>query len=312
MIYNYKSIDIPTYINSLYKDGLVKSEKFTDEYISEFINQVGIFKFKGYVKAFRGRLSDYSIDDIIYLYNFDRDLSISIFKMIAKIEIKLKTFFIESVYKLTDNPFCYLIANNHKKEFQLSNDSLYSWEIKENKKQLRQELYSHYRDYYLKKYNFKENKKNYLEEKTLIQLDFKRDINYPPLHYFIESATLGAIINLVSNMQINDNELLKLVANKFGIYNSEVFLSYLLRLKELRNRCAHNGRLFNRNYRSMKAIGIHKKIRKKIFDHRLLDVYYTLYFLLENKDNINSFEKLKDEFIDKNFINDNKKCKSLF
>ena len=68
------------------------------------------------------------------------------------------------------------------------------------------------------------------------------------------------------------------------MYDSRVFLNYLLRLKEIRNRCAHNGRLFNRNYRGVKAYGKHKFFRKIIYEHKLVDVYYSLHLLLGEKD----------------------------
>lgn len=98
-------------------------------------------------------------------------------------------------------------------------------------------------------YDFKSNKEKYLLGKTLIELNQKLDINYPPFHYFIENITLGSLINIISKLTLNNQSILKLIANKFNMYDSNVFLNYLLRLKEIRNRCAHNSRLFNRNFR---------------------------------------------------------------
>ena len=98
-------------------------------------------------------------------------------------------------------------------------------------------------------YDFKSNKEEYLSGKNLIELNQKLDINYPPFHYFIENITLGSLINIISKLTLNNQSILKLIANKFNMYDSNVFLNYLLRLKEIRNRCAHNSRLFNRNFR---------------------------------------------------------------
>jgi len=306
MKYIYKRLDIDCYINSLYDDGLQKSEVLSDEEIQITITNIGIFKFKGYVKAFRDRLSDYAIDDILFLYNFDRKLSSHLLELTSRIEIKLKTYLIETTYTLTDNPFFYLISDNYKNDFNLSSDTLYNWEVKEQKG--KKELYPHYRDYYLDKYDFQSNDKTFLSGVKLIRLD-KKNINYPPFHYLIESATLGTVIKLVSEITIDENDILKLVGKKFGILNPKVFISYLLRFKELRNRCAHNGRLFNRNYRSVKAIGKYKDIRKNIYDHRLLDVYYTLYFLLGDEGEFKNSTDLERKFIDNNLkiINENLK-----
>ena len=293
----------------MYKDGLEKSLVYTDEEIETFILNIGLFKFKGYIKAFRHDLAHYSIDDILFLYNFDRELSSNTFKLISSIEIKIKTYLIESVYELTDNPFCYLLKENYKNSFKLSSDSLYDWEVKTSKG--KQELYPHYRDYYLKKYSYLDNYQEYLKDKELIDLNEKKDINYPPFHYFIESATLGTLISLLSQLQLQENDLLKIVGRKFGVLKPEVFISYLLRVKELRNRCAHNGRIFNRNYRSVKAIGKYKSVRKKIYDHRLLDVYYTLYFLLGEEKEIHNSDDLENRFAMKNFKSENKKMQEF-
>ena len=307
MKYRYNKLDIQPYIDSLYNDGLQKSKLLEDSKIKESISNIGVFKFKGYVKAFRDKLSNSSIDDVLSLYYFDRNLSIQMFKLVSDIEIKLKSYFIEVVYGLTKNPFFYLLKNNYKNNFSLAKDSLYSWEVQEPTKS--KELYSHYRDYYLIKYDYEDNFSEYLKDSELINLDEKKNINYPPFHYLIEGATLGTVINLLSKLQIDDNDILKLVGRKFGILKPEVFISYLLRVKELRNRTAHNGRIFNRNYRSVKAIGKYKTIRKLLYDHRLLDVYHTLYFLLGKE--FESYCELENKFIRENFKNENREIEDL-
>lgn len=309
MKYEYKKLDLQVYILSMYKDGLKKSSIYKDEEIQAFILNIGLFKFKGYAKALRDDLANYSIDDILFLYNFDRELSSNMFKLISSIEIKIKTYLIESVYELTDNPFCYLLKENYKNSFKLSNDSLYDWEIKVNKS--KKELYPHYRDYYLNKYSYLDNYDAYLKNKKLIEINETKEINYPPFHYLIEGATLGSVISLLSKLNIKNNDLLKLVGRKFGVLKPEVFISYLLRVKELRNRCAHNGRIFNRNYRSVKAIGKYKTLRKEIYDHRLLDVYYTLYFLLGKEVEIQNIDALENRFMTKNFKSKNKKMQEF-
>jgi len=309
MQYKYKKLDIDIYINSLYADGLNKSAVLREEEIKTTVTNIGVFKFKGYVKAFRDRLSSYTMDDILFLYDFDRKLSSNLLEQTSKIEIKLKTYLIETAYTLTDNPFFYLMKDRYKNDFILPYDALYDWE--ERKRRGKKELYPHYRDYYLDKYDFKSNHEAFLSGAKLISLDERKNINYPPFHYLIESATLGTVINFVSRLTIDGDDILKMVANRFGIYNPEVFISYLLRFKELRNRCAHSGRIFNRNYRSVKAFGKYKSIRKDIYDHRLLDVYYTLYFLLGEEKQFDNSNDLEMKFINDNFKNDNEKMKEF-
>ena len=61
-------------------------------------------------------------------------------------------------------------------------------------------------------YDFKSNKEKYLLGKTLIELNQKLDINYPPFHYFIENITLGSLINIISKLTLNNQSILKLIA----------------------------------------------------------------------------------------------------
>ena len=190
-------------------------------------------------------------------------ISINLFKSTSQIEIKLKTYLIEIAYSLTNNPFFYLLKDSYVDNFKLSDESIYDWEVKELKNK-KNEIYLHYRDYYLGKYDFNSNKEKYLKDKILIDLNSNMNINYPPFHYFIENVTLGSLINIISKLNVNDNSILKLLANRFGMYDKDVFLNYLLRLKELRNRCAHNGRLFNRNYRGLKLMD-YTRILENIF-----------------------------------------------
>jgi len=307
--YEHKHLDIQTYIDSLYLDGFKKSLSLDDAQLEKSINDIGLFKFKGYIKAFRENTSHYSIDDILYLYHFDRDLSINMFKMVSTLEIKIKTYLIEAFYELTDNPFCYLIKDNYKKDFILPSDSLVGWEVKETK--IRNEISTDYRDYYLLKYDYEDNFSEYLNDKELIKLDKSKNIDYPPFHYLIENATLGTVIELLLNLKIKENDILKIIARKFGILKPDVFISYLLRIKEIRNRAAHNGQIFNRNYRSVKAIGKFKEIRKDIYEHRLLDVYYTLYFLLGEASVFKNSDDLENRFIQDNFKKENKKMEKF-
>ena len=305
MEYSHKRLNLDSYIELLYKEGFQKS-KYEYDQLKEIIEEIGIFRFKGYVKAFRKDVSEYSIDDVLELYNLDRQISINLFKSTSQIEIKLKTYLIEIAYSLTNNPFFYLLKDSYVDNFKLSDESIYDWEVKELKNK-KNEIYLHYRDYYLGKYDFNSNKEKYLKDKILIDLNSNMNINYPPFHYFIENVTLGSLINIISKLNVNDNSILKLLANRFGMYDKDVFLNYLLRLKELRNRCAHNGRLFNRNYRGVKAYGLHKNFRKYIYEHKLLDVYFSMQILLEKHYEINDTKNLEEIFVNDILNNCDKK-----
>lgn len=300
MEYNYKKLDIESYVQSLYNDGLQSSTKYTDTELLSIIHHIGIFRFKGYVKAFRKSLSNYSIDFIIDIHNLDREISLKFFKMTSQIEIKLKSIIIETVYSLTDNPFCYLLKCNYKQDFYIPFESIQDWTVKShNTIKTKSEDYLHYRDYYLNTYDFSSNKSKYIgSDNNMVNVNHAANINinFPPFHYYIENITLGSLINIASSLVINGNDVLKIVGKQFCFYNRTVFLNYLLRLKELRNRCAHNGRIFNRNYRGIKAIGIHQSFREVIYEHKLIDVYYSLVYMLNPNTNIKDNNELIKQF----------------
>jgi len=296
LIYNYRELNSTTYLKELQESGLYIDD--LTKYKKQLSN-IGIFRFKGYVKAFKSNLSNYSIDDIFNLYKLDNRLKFNLFKIVSELEIKLKAILIDIYYKHTDNPFIYLDKNSYKNSSYITSDMFNSWHTN-TKTTKNQEVYLHYKDYYLQKYSFNKNREFYLNK---IELVINSSINYPPFHYFIEDLTLGRVITVLSNLEIDGINILKEVANEYGFYQDKLFLSYLLRVKELRNRVAHNARIFNRNYRSVKAINkIYKKLRADIYEHRLLDVYYSLLILQNQEVNIKNCNDLIESFT-KNLLN---------
>ncbi|MBD3793616.1 MAG: Abi family protein [Campylobacterales bacterium] len=305
MKYHYKKLGITSYLHSLYEDGLNHSADQSEASIEQTILNIGIFRFKGYAKAFLKNLTSYSIDDIIAIHDFDRQLSSNMFFITSSIEIKMKAYLIEIVYSVTDNPFCYLLAKNYKEAFTLPFESIQDWEVFPTNPPKKSEVYFHYRDYYLNTYDFESNQIAYIQSAPMVSINVPknkdpeiiREFNYPPFHYFVENSTLGTLINIISKLQIDSNDILKLLGKRFGFYTPRLFLNYLLRLKELRNRCAHNGRIFNRNFRGLRAYDKHREFRKTIYEHKILDVYYTLHVLLGNEDDFNTVDDLISRFV---------------
>lgn len=297
MKYFYEHLSIEFYLQKLYAEGLARSSRYTEEEVTTRCSRIGVFKLKGYVASIRGKFSQYSIDDILNLYAFDRALSLKMFYLVSDIEIRLKAVVIDKYYELTGNPFTYLIDKKYPEFFSFSKDTFFDWNVSKHKKRGKREVYLHFHEYYMSKYTFTANHKAYLESSNLI-VDGSNGTNYPPFHYFIENSTLGTLINFISNFHSQASKsFLSLVGKEFKVFQPTVFLGYLLRIKELRNRCAHNARIFNRNYRSVKAIGpLYKRLRRDYYDHRLVDVYFTI-LLLQNDykelpNNESAYEKL--------------------
>ena len=311
--YTYGRKTISGYLQNLYRQNLKPSSYLSDSEIKVLIENIGIFKFKGYIYAFKTSLHHYSIDDVLMVYFFDKYLSKLLMDMTSTIETKLKTVLVELCYKQLnslpvshpqkDNPFFYLMEQNYKIRRdrtgniippKLTGASVQNWR---NRTTVTNDTeYFHYGLYYKNKYDFTTNRSHYLSSVSLLHT--YPDINYPPFHYFAESSTLGTVIYLIKNLKIGHYDLLEKVAKEFGINNTRrvAFAPYLERLNEVRNRAAHRERLFNRSYQSVTRIGHFRSISNPRTDHRFMDVYIYLFFMLGELDQYRDRDSfMKDE-----------------
>ncbi len=286
--YTHGNRDINSFLEEIYNRGLQRSRVLSDMDIIKLLSTIGIFRFKGYLYAFRNELERHTIDDIFTLYYFDKFLTRYVMEFTSSIETLLKTHVVELCYKWESNPFFYLCADNHKfKDFRINQPTLDNWRAKKKRDGEDEEKYTHYCLYYKSKYLFEKNRNIYLTEETLIEID--ESVNYPPFHYLVESATLGALISLIKSIKIGKYDLLRGVAREFGV-NPKLFKHYLERLNEVRNRAAHRERLFNRGFRSVRAFGQYHRLRKSIEPHCFSDVYLYFYFMLGRIDQYDSFD----------------------
>lgn len=322
--YTHNIGSIKNYIQQIYNDGLSNSKYLENDEIVQLVSSIGLFKFKGYVRAFKNNMSNHSIDEALILYFFDKYLTRIVMDMTLSIETKLKTILVELCYgqikKLPngnpqkDNPFFYLIQNNYKQvlsptgqmsNFYLNVGAVANWKNIQADQNLA-ETYLHYGLYYRNTYDFVTNQQHFLTGVSLMNIH--SNINYPPFHYLIESATLGTVIKIVKHLKIGNFDLLQKVANKFGVTNTNInFEPYLDRLLEIRNRAAHGERIFNRSYRSITRIGHFSTLSQGLNNHKFLDVYLFLFFMLDKIDlfnNSNEFKKSEITRLFKNFKKD--------
>ena len=286
--YRYKRKSVHDYLLEVYNSGLHRSSVLKEEEVEQIVRNIGVFRFKGYLYAFRGEIASHSIDDVLMLYYFDKYLTRYVMELTATIEIMLKTRTVELCYKWTDNPFFYLLKENHKYvNFRINKPTLENWKNRQARDGEKQDHYAHYCLYYKRKYRFLENQRHYLEENVCIELH--EAVNYPPFHYMIESATLGALITFIKSIKIGRFDLLSGIAKELSI-NPKIFKHYLERLNEVRNRAAHRERLFNRGYRSVRAFGTYHSFRKSIEPHCFADVYLYLYFMTGHIERYKDFE----------------------
>ena len=320
--YNYQNRNVQSFLNILYNQGLGKSKYLTDDEVEEILTNIGIFKFKGYCYAFKS--TAHSIDDILIVYFFDKYLTRIIMDLTSSIETKLKTTLVELCYKRVktlarndsnrNNPFFYLFKRNYKhmldsdgnriplrrggfKEFKINSVTEGNWKIIPHDNEA--ECYSHYNLYYKNKYEINLNKAQYLGRATTITM--RSDINYPPFHYLIESATLGGVIQFIKYLKIGSFDVLQQVSSTFNINQGANFEAYLERLNEVRNRAAHRERIFNRSYRSITRTGHFSTLSSSIHTHKFMDVHLYFFFMLNRLDSFENIELFKKEEIERLF-----------
>lgn len=299
-IYNNNVSTTKDYLEYLYNNKFQKSKYLKDEEVIKICDNAGVFKLKGYVKEIKHQ-SIKNIDDVLAIYLFDRYFSKIIFDLSSRIESRLKSILINECYKRTNNNFFYLIAKNHKwTNYSIDIPTIKNWKV-HTSSMSQTEAYSHYILFYLQNYNFNSNRNMHLQNTSLINID-DREYNYPPFKYLIESATLGCVISFIRSLKIGNTDIYSKTATNFGLGNNDKFLNYLKRLNEIRNRVAHGGRIFNRTFRSATGVGKYQLLRKKINNHKSLDVYIFLFFMLNQLDEYKSIEEFKNIQIKKLFI----------
>lgn len=327
--YSYQSKNIRVYLQGLYAQGLKTSNHLTNTEVEEILTNIGIFKFKGYYFAFRDNPSRHSIDDILLVYFFDKFLTRIIMDLTSSIETKLKTTLVELCYEKIrnlpksdgnkNNPFFYLFDRNHKKiidkngrvvidyktkkpkQFKINSATEGNWKIKNLHHANQAESYRHYGLYYTNKYDRPSNKAKYLKREKLIHT--YNDINYPPFHYLIESATLGGVNSLIKSLKIGSYDLLQATAKEFNVQNAHSFGPYLDRLNEVRNRAAHRERIFNRSFRSISRFGRFSSLSHSLNNHKFLDVYLYFFFMLNRIDKFSSIQAFKSDEVERLFKN---------
>lgn len=301
--YAYKKKDVKSFIAEIYVKGLQPSQYLSGDEIERLIENIGIFKFKGYLYAFKSDFTSHNLDEVFILYFFDKYLTQYLMDLTFGVEAKLKSSLVEICYQKTTNPFFYLARRYHKNlQFYINKETLKNWKnlpITQNTSGT-QEVYKHYGMYYRQRYDFNSNQARYLGQETLITLT--NDVNYPPFHYLIESATLGVLIYFIKSLKINNFDILNSIASSFGVNQTGHFDSFLERLNEIRNRGAHRGRLFNRSYRSVTGFAKFNTFRSSVHNHRMIDVIMFLLFLLKKLDIYQTYNDFEHDVIDRLFV----------
>ena len=171
-------------------------------------------------------IEDTTIDDVLNIYYFDRNLRSIVFSAISFFEVYFKTIFANYLSVKYSDPFVLLRSNLFKnKDFYHNSLEM----LKMSFDNSREEYANHFR-------------KKYKEE-------------LPPIWVAVELMTLGEISKWYSNLKVEDDK--SKISRTFDLTPSDM-TSFLKSITVIRNICAHNGRLWNRSFKITQ-----KKLNKK-------------------------------------------------
>lgn len=220
MEYSKRPIDIPEQISILTSRGLViDCESFAQQQFSS----ISYFRLASYWKPFEidsdthNLAKGISLNDVLSLYTFDRELRGIIFAAIQDIEIALRTRIIHH-FSMKHGAFWFMDASlfSDVEIFDKCFLSLQN-EVARSKEDF---LLEHF-----KKYD---------------------SPSMPPVWKTMEVASFGTLSKLFCNMA--DVSVKKSVAKSFGLPQYKYLESWVRSITVLRNCCAHHARVWNRRF----------------------------------------------------------------
>jgi len=159
-------------------------------------------------------------DNVIKIYNFDSELRTLIFDIIEHIEISLRT---KLIYHLCHefNPWWFedaSIFSSNPEYIDMISTIDRDLKLHKSKEVFLQEHY--------KKYN--------------------SDTRRPPCWKTLEIVSMGTLSKIYGNLK-NSVKSKDLIAHEYGTVNFTYLQTWLQSITQIRNICAHHGRLWNRN-----------------------------------------------------------------
>lgn len=157
-------------------------------------------------------------EDAVALYNFDHELRMLLFDVIEKIEISLRTKMI------------YHLSHEHG-PWWFQNTALFvdTQQLVQTLATLQEEV-GRSKDVFMKAHKKK----------------YKDDKRFPPAWKSLEMTSLGGLSRLYGNLK-HTVQSKDTIAAELGAVNHTYLPSWLQSITQIRNFCAHHGRLWNKN-----------------------------------------------------------------
>lgn len=214
--FNKPALNVDKQIELLKSRGLIIDNI---DFAKEILSNITYYRLSSYMKFFQKEdifNTGTTFQDIIDLYNFDKDLKSIIFESIRIIEISLRTKICLHMCSNYGSHWFYDI-NNYKSQ----KDYEKTLEILKNERGLKKDTFI---KYYYEKYS---------------------EPDLPPFWMISEVLSMGDLSKILSGLNFKD---VKQIANSLipDYYTSPVLTNWIHVLATIRNICAHHSRLWNR------------------------------------------------------------------
>jgi abortive infection bacteriophage resistance protein len=262
-IYNKPAINVEKQIE------LLKSRKLiigNNDFAKSILSNITYYRLSAYMKYFQSQSDNFIIgttfEDILTLYNFDKDLKSLIFENIRIIEISLRAKICLHMCSNYGAHWFYSV-NNFKNEF-MYNKTL---EIFKNEKELSKDTFIRY---YFEKYS---------------------SPDLPPFWMITEVLSMGDLSKIMNGLNYKDiKQISKDLTPNF--FTAPVITNWVHVLATIRNICAHHSRLWNRKLKI--KFSKPQKIDMWRENNIAIDNVYSIcfvIFLLLQENPYNEFEK---------------------
>jgi abortive infection bacteriophage resistance protein len=221
MMYEKQPITIADQVTQLKARGLQIPD---DAVAKHYLSNISYYRLAGYWWPMQADKANHNFkpnsrfDDVIALYNFDRELRLLLFDVIERIEIGLRS---KMIYHLSHEYDAWW--------FQKPELFINTRELIKTLASIEEEL-DRSKDVFIK---------DHIKR-------YKTDLRFPPAWKTLEITSFGSLSKLYGNLKPNVKSKDRIAA-ELNTVNHTFLPSWLLSIAQIRNICAHHGRLWNRN-----------------------------------------------------------------
>lgn len=195
-----------------------------EEFAQHYLEHISYYRLAGYWWPMQSDKINHTFkenskfEDVIALYNFDRELRVLLFDVIEKIEISLRT---KLIYHLSHEFDPWWFQNT-----SIFQDTKALIDTLAN---INEEV-TRSKDAFIKEHKSK----------------YKDDLRFPPAGKTLELTSFGSLSKLYGNLK-NTIKSKDTIASELGAVNHTYLPSWLQSIAQIRNYCAHHSRLWNKN-----------------------------------------------------------------